>query len=124
MVVHRNFRTADPPMRMRVADANSGAAGEWPGAPLYVAAIPTAGGINPEEEFAADRRRVRLRGRDQQTGESFGAELWLPAGGKGYGSQPARIGDGFAAMQDPPTNTDCTRLVNLQRALNAHYGSR
>jgi hypothetical protein len=72
--MNRRFRWTDAPVGprgMRAYAAAASAPGER--------GVPTAGGINPEEEmFDAGRRRVRLRGRDQETGENYGAELWLP----------------------------------------------
>jgi hypothetical protein len=50
---------------MRAYDAHVGARGEY-----------GTGGAE-EMEFDASRRRVRLRGRDQETGQNFGVELYL-----------------------------------------------
>jgi hypothetical protein len=87
--------------------------------------VPTAGGINPEEEmFDAGRRRIRLRGRDQETGQNFGAELYLPAGSHGYG----KVGDagiGAEALDHPERTRDgcaeISAIAEVQRRLNAHY---
>jgi hypothetical protein len=91
--------------------------------------VPTAGGAE-EQAFDEGRRRVRLKGRDQATGENYGAELWLPEGGEGYGAEAGRPGDrkvGDAAMRDLVTPKDgCAEISGLaewQRRLNAHYRS-
>ena len=39
--------------------------------------------------FDAGRRRIRLRGHDEETGENFGAELYLPEGDEGFGIRSA-----------------------------------
>jgi hypothetical protein len=83
--------------------------------------VPTAGGINPEEEtFDQSRRRLRLSGRDE-TGENFGAELYLPSG-------PVKPGDhrtSDAALLGNLENRDpfeeCASLAAYQRMLNRHY---
>jgi hypothetical protein len=102
----------------REKDANAGAEGEW---------LPTSGGAL-ETEFDADGRRVRLRGRDQETSENYGAELWLPNGGQGYGAGAGKPGDrkvGDAALRDLVTPKDgCAEISGLaawQRALDRHY---
>jgi hypothetical protein len=109
---------------MRAHDAAAGAPSER---------VPTSGGVS-ETEFAADafgarRRRVRLSGRDQETGEHFGAELYLPTGGHGFGSGPARVGDaviGADALDNLERPRDgceeISAIAELQRRLNAHYG--
>jgi hypothetical protein len=124
-MIHKSVRSYGPAMRMRATDANSGSLGEWPRAPRHVA---TAGGVNPEEEleFGADRRRVGLRGRDED-GQSFGAEVYLPAGGHGYGAQPPRVGDRsrdaalLSKLQDRDPADDCASLAALQRLHDRHY---
>jgi len=58
----------------RMIDANAGAPNEWPPTPRTAGGVPIAGGVKPEEVFAADRRRIRISGRDQESGEHFGAE--------------------------------------------------
>ena len=104
-----------PRGRARTANGNAGAESEWP---------PTAGGVNPEEEsFDQRRRRVRLTGRDEE-GSNYGAELWLPEGGRGYGGD-RKVGD--AAIRDLVTprdgRADISGLAELQRRLNQHYRS-
>jgi hypothetical protein len=71
--MNRRFRWNDAPVgRVRASDASAGGPGER--------GAPTAGGINPEKEtFDTNRRRIHLRGRDQETGEHFGAELYFAA---------------------------------------------
>jgi hypothetical protein len=106
-------RTGDAAPRGR--DANAGGRGEWP---------PTSGGINPvAEAFDQGCRRVRLSGRDQETGEHFGAELYLPDGGTGYGSGPAQTDDAalLCNLDHRDPFDDCAALGALQRALNRHY---
>jgi len=114
--------------RARVGDANTGRLGELP-AGRSMGAAPTAGGVNPQEEemFDQRRRRIRLRGRDQESGEHFGAELYLPHGGRGYGSSPASPRDaaiGDAALRNLENRDpfdECSGLRAWQRALDAHY---
>jgi hypothetical protein len=90
--------------------------------------VPTTGGINPEEEsFDQGRRRVRLRGRDQETGENYGAELWLPQSQGGYGAEAGKPGDrkvGDQALRNLVERdpfTECSGLRAWQRALDRHY---
>jgi len=111
----------------RMIDANAGAPNEWPPTPRTAGGVPVAGGVNPEEVFAADRRRIRISGRDQESGEHFGAELYLPHGGRGYGSSPASPRDaaiGDAALHNLENRdpfSECSGLRAWQRALDAHY---
>jgi hypothetical protein len=112
--------------RARAYDASAGAPGER--------GVPAAGGVNPEESdfeaaFDANRSRIRLRSRDQETNQQFGAELYLPAGGRGYDSGTAKVGDaaiGDAALRDLVTpKGGCEEISGLaawQRLLDAHYG--
>jgi len=80
---------------------------------------PASGG--PEEQaFDQNRRRVRLSGRDQETGQNFGAEVWLP---QGYGGD-RRTGDAaLRTLVDRDPYTECSGLAELQRRLNQHYRS-
>jgi len=104
----------------RTFEANAGAEGER---------VPTSGGAE-EQAFDRDRRRVRLSGRDQETGENYGAELWLPEGGQGYGAEAGKLGDrkvGDAALRnlverDP--YTECCGLRAWQRLLDRHYAGK
>jgi len=111
----------------RMIDANAGAPNEWPPTPRTAGGVPIAGGVKPEEVFAADRRRIRISGRDQESGEHFGAELYLPHGGRGYGSSPASPRDaaiGDAALHNLENRdpfSECSGLRAWQRALDAHY---
>ena len=72
-------------------------------------------------------RRVRISGRDEESGEHFGAELYLPHGGRGYGSSPASPRDaaiGDAALRNLENRDpfdECSGLRAWQRALDAHY---
>jgi hypothetical protein len=101
-------------------DANASAEGEeYP---------PTSGGA-AEQAFDQGRRRVRLSGRDQETGENFGAELWLPGGGQGNGvGKPGDRRTGDAAMCDLVTPKDgCAEISGLatwQRMLDRHYAGK
>jgi len=103
---------------MRAYDAAAGAPGKCP---------PTSGGAE-EQAFDQGRQRVRLVGRDQESGENYGCELWLPEGGQGYGSQPGKPGDrrvGDAALRDLMKSRDgceeISGLAALQRQLDRHY---
>src|SRR6516165_3876901 len=76
-------------LRAHAHDANAGMASEYPrpaGMPGS-RRVPEAGGINPQEEEMFDQggRRILLRGRVEETGEPYGAEVFLPGGGRGYG---------------------------------------
>jgi hypothetical protein len=93
--------------------------------------VPTAGGINPEEEaFDQGHRHIRLRGRDQETGENFGPENYLPGRSSAEAIKDrARAGDaraGAAALDHPERPRDgfeeISAIAELQRRLNAHYG--
>jgi hypothetical protein len=121
--MNRRLRWNDAPTArgIRAIEASAGAPGER--------SVPTAGGVNPEEEaFDEGRRRIRLRGRDQKTNQLLGAEIYLPAGGHGYGSGTAQVGDaaiGDAALRDLVTpKGGCEEISGLaawQRVLDAHY---
>jgi len=111
--------------RARVGDANTGRLGELP-AGRSMGAAPTAGGVNPQEEemFDQRRRRIRLRGRDQESGEHFGAELYLPSGGKG--SSPASVGDRLGDarlrhLQDPDPFSECAAARRLNEINREYY---
>jgi hypothetical protein len=115
-----SFRDATEVRRALTHDAAALAPGELEQPPI-------SGGAE-EQGFDAGRRRVRLRGRDQETGENYGAELWLPEGGQGYGAGSGAPGDrkvGDAALRDLVTPKDgCAEISGLaewQRRLNAHY---
>jgi hypothetical protein len=122
------MRFYDPPLRMGARDANAGHLGEWPETPRTMARVPVAGGVNPEEEFGPDRRRVRLTGRDEY-GNAYAAEVFLPRGGSGFGSMPSspRAGDDAALLAqlcNPDPSADCSRLSAFQRLLNSHYNAK
>jgi hypothetical protein len=91
----------------------------WNDAPVAGAhAVKVSGGAE-EMEFDQARRRIRLRGRDQETGENFGAELYLPTGG------PSDRRTGDAALRnlvERDIHDECAGLAAWQRALNRHYG--
>ena len=80
-------------------------------------------GASPRRQVAPldqNRRRVRLSGRDQETGQNFGAEVWLP---QGYGGD-RRTGDAaLRTLVDRDPYTECSGLAELQRRLNQHYRS-
>jgi hypothetical protein len=74
-------------------DADAGVPGER---------APTAGGVNPEKEtFDTNRRCVRLSGRDHETGENYGAELWLPEGTRAMALHPRRSPHGRRGTARP-----------------------
>jgi hypothetical protein len=121
--MNRRLRWNDAPTARgtRASDANAGAPNER--------GVPTAGGINPEEEsFDQGRRRVRLRGRDDETGESWGAELWLPQTQGGYGAgKPGDRKTGDAVLRGDLSVTrdgweQVSALAAWQAALDRHYG--
>jgi hypothetical protein len=111
----------------RMIDANAGHVGEWPETPRRTERVPEAGGVNPQNEFGADRRRLRGVLRDEEAGNSFGLELYLPHGGNGFGSQPPRVGDRardaalLSKLQDRDPFDDCASLGALQRLHDRHY---
>jgi hypothetical protein len=114
------YRWNDAPVgrpRMRAYDASAGAPGE-----RRNGAAPTAGGANPEEqEFDQARRRVRLRGVDQE-GQPYGAEVWLPDGGQGYGGDRKTGDNSLLNLVDRDPFTECSGLRAYQRLLDRHYG--
>jgi hypothetical protein len=96
----------------------------WSDAPVGgTRAVKVSGGAKEAEEFDQTRRRVRLTGVDEE-GQSWGAQLWLPSGGKGYGGD-RRTGDaallGNLETRDP--RDDCAALGAYQRLLTRHYAN-
>jgi hypothetical protein len=71
---------------------------KMPAAPERRVALPRAGGVEEQEEFADSRRRIRLVGRDEVTGQAWGAAVYVPgAPNAGYESiggapRPAEFG--------------------------------
>jgi hypothetical protein len=124
--MNRRFRWNDAPTArgIRASEASAGAPGER--------GVPTASGVNPEEEaFDQGRRRIRLHGRDQETNQLLGAEIYLPSGGHGFGSGLAKVGDatiGAEALDHPERTRDgcqeISAIAELQRRLNAFYASK
>jgi|SRR6516164_8485455 hypothetical protein len=93
-----------------------------PAAPRGAPVQPVAGGV--EEEVFADRRSVRLTGRDAATGEPYEAALYLPRGGEGYESiggapAPRSLNQPEAADRARRANADRARRANANRAGDA-----
>jgi hypothetical protein len=119
----RFYDAPDVRGRRVVLDANAGAPGEWP-PPREPALAQVAGGLNPEGDPFEDasRRQVQLTGRDAR-GDIYGARIYLPHGGTGYGSSPARTRDAalLGNLQDRDPFEDCAGLAALQRLHDRHY---
>jgi hypothetical protein len=86
-----------------------------PAAPGRRTTQPAAGGVE-EEVFADGRRRVRLVGRDQATGQNYEAALYLPEGGEGFGTVGGRRRRGRSSVSrrqliGPGGERPATRLL-------------
>ena len=121
---------------------------ELPAAPRNSREQRVAGGLEEQEEFADSRRRIRLVGRDDVTGQAWGAAVYVPgapnAGYESIGGAPrspdlnelggdrarrrtnARTGDEALSDLEKARGgyEHAQGLRELQNRLDRHYGTR